>query len=137
MLCQVFTRQLNEKEAEMSFSVTEIENGKTIELSLTGKLSSEAYEEFVPVIEAQIAAHGKVRMLVVMHDFHGWDASALWADTKFAMKHFKDIERLAIVGETKWEKGMATFCKPFTTASIKYFDHAKIDDARAWLQESA
>ncbi|WP_145354845.1 SpoIIAA family protein [Roseimaritima multifibrata] len=121
----------------MSFSVTEIENGKTIELSLTGKLSSEAYEEFVPVIEAQIAAHGKVRMLVVMHDFHGWDASALWADTKFAMKHFKDIERLAIVGETKWEKGMATFCKPFTTASIKYFDHAKIDDARAWLQESA
>lgn len=137
MLCQVFTRQLNEKEEEMSFSITEIENGKTIELSLTGKLTSEAYEEFVPVVEAQIAKHGKVRMLVVMHDFHGWDASALWADTKFAMKHFKDIERLAIVGETKWEKGMATFCKPFTTASVKYFDHAKIDDARAWLQEAA
>jgi hypothetical protein len=30
---------------------------------------------------------------------------------------------------------MAVFCKPFTTAKIKYFDHTKLDDARKWVAE--
>ena len=52
------------------------------------------------------------------------------------MRHFADIERLAMVGEKKWQKGMATFCKPFTTATIRYFDHADAVEARKWLGES-
>jgi hypothetical protein len=48
-----------------------------------------------------------LRILFIMDDFHGWTAGAMWEDTKFDLKHWKDIERLAIVGETKWEKGMA------------------------------
>ena len=30
-----------------------------------------------------------------------------------------------MVGETKWQHGMATFCKPFTRAKVQYFDHAR------------
>ncbi len=30
---------------------------------------------------------------------------------------------------------MAAFCKPFTTATIRYFDHSKAAEARAWLEE--
>jgi hypothetical protein len=60
-----------------------------------------------------------------MHDFHGWDAGALWEDAKFDLKHFADIERLAFVGEKKWEKGMAQFCRPFTKATIRYFDRSE------------
>jgi hypothetical protein len=30
---------------------------------------------------------------------------------------------------------MAVFCKPFTTAKIKYFDVSELDAARAWLKE--
>ena len=42
-------------------------------------------------------------------------------------------QRLNFFGETKWEKGMAMFCKPFTTASVRYFDHTQEDEAREWL----
>ena len=42
-----------------------------------------------------------------MKDFHGWDAGALWEDIKFDLKHFSDIERVAMVGEKKWQKGMS------------------------------
>ena len=117
----------------MSFAVTEHAEGKIIEVQLSGKLTKEAYEQFLPATEAKIEEFGKVRMLVILNDFHGWDAGALWADTKFGLKHFNHIERLAIVGETKWEKGMATFCRPFTTAEIKYFDQADIADAQTWI----
>jgi hypothetical protein len=47
--------------------------------------------------------------------------------------HFKDIERVAMVGETKWQHGMAIFCKPFTTAKVRYFDGPATDQAREWL----
>lgn len=109
--------------------------GNLIEVTLTGKLTKEFYQQFVPLVEKQIAEHGKLRLLVVLHDFHGWTAGALWEDIKFDMKHARDIERLAIVGESKWEQGMATFCKPFTSATIKYFNHTKIDEARTWITE--
>jgi hypothetical protein len=54
-------------------------------------------------------------------------------DMKFDFKHWKDIERLAIVGESKWEEGMSVFCKPFTAAKIQYFDIAKLAEAKAWI----
>lgn len=120
----------------MTCTVTEAENGQLIEIELTEKLTAEDYEKFVPVTEQRIQQFGKVRMLVVMHDFHGWDAGALWDDIKFDIKHFNDIERLALVGESRWEKGMSVFCKPFTTAHIKYFDHSELTAAREWVQSS-
>jgi hypothetical protein len=107
--------------------------GKVVEVSLSGKLTKEAYLRFAPLLENAIRGHGKIRVLVDMHDFHGWDAGALWEDIKFDWRHFRDIERLALVGERKWEAGMAVLCKPFTTATVKYFDRTKLEEARQWV----
>ncbi|MCR9116020.1 MAG: STAS/SEC14 domain-containing protein, partial [bacterium] len=81
-----------------------------------------------------IEEHGKLRILFEMHDFHGWTIGATWEDMKFDYKHWNDIERLAIVGESKWEEGMAMFCKPFTSAKIQYFDHSKLSEATSWIE---
>ena len=70
-----------------------------------------------------------------LHDFRGWTVGALWEDTKFAARHFNDLERLAVVGEKKWEKGLAFFAKPFTTAAVRYFDMTEREKARAWIRE--
>jgi len=108
--------------------------GKFIEIQLTGKLNVEDYEAFIPEIERLIKQEGKLRILLELNDFHGWTAGALWKDTKFALKHFSDIERIAIVGDSKWEHGMAVFCKPFTTADVRYFDTSRLSDAREWIR---
>jgi hypothetical protein len=100
---------------------------------LSGKLTKEDYERLVPELDRLIRQKGKIRLLVQMHDFHGWEAAALWEDLKFDFKHFNDIERIAVVGEAKWEEWMVTFCKPFTTAEIRYFDHDKAAEAKVWL----
>lgn len=108
--------------------------GKVLHVKVTGKLTKESYESFTPAVDQQIQEHGKVRILFEMHDFHGWTAGALWEDLKFDFKHWKDIEMLAIVGESKWEKGMAVFCKPFTLAKIQYFDRTKLHEAKSWIE---
>lgn len=113
----------------------ESETGKTLEFRLSGKLVKKDYEAFVPEVERVVKEHGKIRILVIMRDFHGWDAAALWEDIKFDLKHFADIERLAMVGEKKWQEWMARFCRPFTTAKIKYFDANDTAEAREWITQ--
>lgn len=106
---------------------------RLVEIHITGKLEKADYEHLVPEIEMLIEQTGKIRLLVILSEFDGWTAGALWEDVKFDAKHFNDIERLAIVGGTKWEKGMATFCRPFTSAEVRYFVPENIDDARTWV----
>jgi hypothetical protein len=89
----------------MSVELKELDNGRLLEVHLTGKLVKKDYETFLPAVERLVKQHGRLLMLVELHDFHGWTGSALWEDIKFDAKHFNDIERLAITGENKWEKG--------------------------------
>lgn len=110
-------------------------NSKTLAFKLSGKLHDEDYKTFVPVVDAAVAKQGKIRLLAQFHDFHGWDLKALWDDIKFSTTHCTEIERIALVGEKKWEEWMSKVCKPFTMAKIRYFDAAEIDAAWKWLQE--
>ena len=119
----------------MPIQLQEENGGKLLGIHVSGKLANADYERFVPEFERLVRQHGKLRVLFDMTDFHGWHAGALWEDTKFAVKHFADIERIAMVGETMWQHGMATFCKPFTGATTRYFDHAEAVEARKWLDE--
>jgi hypothetical protein len=118
----------------MAVKLTERNEGRILEVLVTGKLSHEDYQSFVPAFEQLVAKQGKIRVLFEMVDFHGWSAAALWDDMKFDLKHFSDVERLALVGDKQWERGMSVFCRPFTTASIRFFDSGVIQEARAWLE---
>ncbi|MFA5190963.1 MAG: STAS/SEC14 domain-containing protein [Verrucomicrobiia bacterium] len=117
----------------MSIEIKTEDGGKIVNVDLSGRLTREDYLQFLPIVEQLVSQRGKLRMLVEMRGFHGWTVGGLWEDLKFDVKHFKDIERIAFVGETKWQEGMASFCKPFTTATIQYFDQNQIGEARSWL----
>ena len=120
----------------MPIQLDEENGGKLLAAHVNGKLTKEDYEHFVPEFERLVRRHGKLRVLFDMTDFHGWDAGALWDDIKFDLKHFADIERLAMMGDKKWQQGMATFCKPFTKATVRYFGHSDAAEARKWLGEA-
>ena len=109
---------------------------KVLGFKMSGKLHDDDYQQFVPLVDDAIARSGKVRLLALFHDFHGWDLHALWDDIKFSTTHCTKIKRIALVGDKTWEKWMATFCKPFTMAKVRYFDAADIDKAWAWLSQA-
>lgn len=110
-------------------------SGKLLGFKLSGKLHDADYQHFGPLIEAAVKQHGKIRLLSQFHDFHGWDLHALWDDIKFSTEHCAHIERIALVGDKKWEEWMARVCKPFTLAKIRYFDASDIGAAWDWLAE--
>lgn len=121
----------------MALELVKEDGGKEIHVRLSGKLTKGDYEKFVPAVDRLIGQYGKIRVLMEMHDFHGWEMGALWEDIKFDMKHFRDIERIAMVGDAKWEAGMAKFCAPFTTAKIRYFPEGQAAEAKAWIEGDA
>ena len=120
----------------MPIQLNEEKGGKLLAVHVSGKLAKADYEHFVPEFERLLRQHGKLRVLFDMTSLRGWEDGSLWEDTKFAIKHFTDIERLAMVGEKKWQQGMTTFCKPFTKATVQYFDHTDAVEARKWLAEA-
>ncbi|WP_152051010.1 SpoIIAA family protein [Tautonia marina] len=110
---------------------------KLLAFRLSGKLHDEDYRSFVPTIETALAAAGgKVSLLAQFEDFHGWDLHAAWDDLSLGVKHYSDFERIALVGDKKWQEWMTRFCKPFTRANVKYFDASEVEAAWAWLGES-
>src|ERR1039458_1020469 len=120
----------------MPIQLNEENGGKILVVHVSGKLAKADYDHFVPEFERLVRQHGKLRLLFDMTGFHGWEAGALWEDIKFDIRHFAHIERLAVVGVRKWEQERVTLGKPFTTATIRYFDHADAAEAREWLGES-
>ncbi|HVA13076.1 MAG TPA: class I fructose-bisphosphate aldolase [Stellaceae bacterium] len=120
----------------MPIHLNEENGGKTLAIHVTGKLAKVDYEHFVPEFERLVLQHGKLRLLFDLTGFHGWEAGALWDEIRFDIKYYADIERLAMVGDKKWQQGMAAFFKPFTKATSRYFDHADAAEARKWLDET-
>ena len=89
---------------------------------------------FMSLSEADFAAEAKA----AMGGFLGEISLAAPRSTyPLGFHHASQItaERLALVGESRWEHGMAVFCKPFTTAAVRYFDQSKADEASAWIHE--
>lgn len=126
--------RLTNKGISMTVQAEERNQGNVLAVKATGQLDKQDYEQFGPKVEQMIEQQGKIRVLLQTHDFHGWDASALWEDIKFNAKHCNDIERLAIVGEKKWERGMASFCQPFTTAKVRFFEPTEATEAQRWIE---
>jgi len=118
----------------MAVTIEKEAEGKILMVHATGKLTKEDYAHFVPELEGLVKEHGKIRIMFDMCEFHGWTAGALWEDVKFDLKNFAHIERLALIGDRTWERGMAWFCKPFTRAKIRFFGRNEAEVAREWLE---
>ncbi len=120
----------------MALELQESGGGKVLEVKVRDKLTHADYQYCVAEFERLLKEHGKLRLLYDLVNFHGWEAAALWDEIKFDVKHLSDIERMALVGDKTWKKWMAEFCKPFTRATVRYFPHDKVEEARSWLRET-
>jgi hypothetical protein len=120
----------------MAIILIENPSGNVLEARVTDKLTHADYQQFASQFEAMLKQHGKLNVLFHMVDFHGWDVAAMWDDIKFDVKHFSDIQRLAMVGDNQWEKAISVLARPFTTAKVRFFESAAIDEARIWAQSS-
>ncbi len=111
-------------------------SGKAIGFKFSGELMDNEYKGFVAEVEAIIADHGKTRLLMVVDYPQEFDLKTAWDDLVFWIKHIKNIERLAIVGQKEWEKWLELLEKPLIHTNVKYYKTSNIEDAWNWIKSS-
>lgn len=107
-----------------------------LEVTIHGKLTTEDYAEFKALAEPRIEQHGSMNLLVHVLNMPGFTAGALWEDLKFDVAHYRDVERLAVVGKDSSKEWMASVAKPFTGAEVRFFPRVDLDAARMWVREA-
>ena len=57
-----------------------------------------------------------------------------WDEFKFQLKHRKDLKRVAVVGDARWEKWASMVSRIFTGADVRYFDQDQAEEASTWIE---
>lgn len=109
-------------------------SGNIVGYKAEGKLLDKDYKELIPKLEDLIVQYGKIRFLMDMTEYEGASIKAALDDIMFGIKHDKDCERCAVVGNKTWEEWMIKVSKFFMKGEIKYFDIHEIDQAWEWLK---
>lgn len=109
-------------------------SGNLIRVRITGELTKTELDRIQAVAAEVIKREGKIKILVFLEEFLGWERGADWEDVDFQGEHDRDIEKIAIVGDEKWRNLVLAFTgKPFRPVAIAYFIPSQLDQARAWI----
>lgn len=95
--------------------------GRFVALKAAGRLTDRDYKETIPKLEALIKEHGPIRLLVDLTEFDGWTAQAAWDDFAFGLRHRKDFERIALVGDARWEGLAARMANAVMKGEVRHF----------------
>jgi hypothetical protein len=103
-------------------------------LRLSGVLKRSEFGTLQDNAARDIDAGAQPRILAVLDDFRGWERGADWNDLDFQLTHGKDIAKIAIVGDPRWEAEALAFSGAgFRRAPVKFFPAGELPQARAWL----
>ena len=111
----------------------------SIGFKISGKVTADDYSELLPRLDAAIAAHETINLVVVVEDFDGYDGlDAAKADWHFGTDEYRQVEKAAFVGDSKWVARMVRIMDPFTrNTEERAFTLDQIDDAWAWVSAPA
>ena len=121
------------KEHGISIAMKRNKKALFIEIAMQGKLKHEDYKRFVPMIDKALKeAKGlEVDLLVDMRGFKGWELMAVWDDFKFGVKHRNAFDKMAIIGNKKWEEKSVAMMSHLMKGKSKFFQER--DKALSWL----
>lgn len=123
-----------DKKRKNMLQILKFTEGNVVATKATGKLVEADYEELLPVLNEKVGQYDKVRWYLELDNFDGLEGKAFWQDEAFDVSNLNDFERVAMVGEKKWEVLMTDLMKPFTSAEVKYFEPGENEEAERWVR---
>lgn len=104
-----------------------------------GHVTKADYETvLIPEVTRKLDSHDKVRVYYEFApDFDGFDAGAVWDDTKVGMSHFLRWDQIAVVTDVGWIERTMKLFGFLMPAQLKTFALAEVDTARDWISKSA
>ncbi len=109
--------------------------GGAIGFEAKGEVTAEDYEKvIVPAVEAALAEREKVNLLYVLgNEFEGYEAAAMWDDTKVGMGHLFSWERIALVTDHDGYRRMVKGFGFLIPAHVRVFSTPELEEAKSWV----
>lgn len=109
-------------------------NNFYIELSIKGTLTKNEFNKFEQKIESLLELYKipKINILIDIKEIKSIEFKSLWDDFLFAIRHFKEIKKVSIVGNKKIEKfSINLMDKIVQNKEFRYFK--EYEEAHKWL----
>lgn len=105
---------------------------------ISGHITTYDVENLYGLVEGAYTVHERIDVIVLFHDYEGFDWSAAWRHKVVLGKTraLKHIRRYAVVGGPGWIKAALAVVRPFVSAEVRHFDAAQADAAWAWVDAS-
>jgi len=102
-----------------------------------GTVTARDYESvIIPAVEAHFSRHAKARFLYHLgEDFAGFEAAAMWDDTKLGLKHLAGWERLALVSDVEWVRAAIKVFALAIPGHVRVFHNRELAEATRWVAE--
>jgi hypothetical protein len=99
----------------------------------SGKLRAEDYRDvLLPAMERAATEAGGIRCVIVITNFDGLSAGALWQDLKMGVEHLRAWKRIALVTDIEWMTQMTALFGWMTPGEVKHFPLTERTAATAW-----
>ncbi len=101
----------------------------------TGKVTGLDYESvLVPLVEERLQRHPKIKLLYHLGpEFSGFEAEAMWDDAKVGLQHFTAWQKIALVSDVGWIRGVMKIFGFAMPGHVRIFSNAELDSAREWV----
>ena len=107
---------------------------QTVGFTITGRVESDDIDQAAQVIEEKLKTHDKLRIYAEIGHMQGMSFPALLKDLKFALKHFQDFEKEAIVADNKWWQRLAFVGNQLVPGiEVRCFSLSEKDTALQWI----
>lgn len=103
-------------------------------LDVAGKLTRDDYAAIAAKVETAIAEEGHHRLLFALHDFKGWTVAGAIEGVRFDVRHREDFDRIAVVGDRRWQEWSTKLTGPIFDGDVRWFDKDREHEAVHWLQ---
>ena len=102
-------------------------------IKASGKLTHDDYKQITPWLDSTLAAitSPQVNVLFDVQELEGWELRAAWDDLKLGFRHGAEFQRIAIVGQKKWQEVAAKVGNWFVEGDMQHFDNER--EALHWL----
>jgi hypothetical protein len=102
-----------------------------------GKVTAKDYESvIIPAVEELFSRNEKIRLLYHLgEDVEGFEAAAMWDDTKLGLKHLQGWEKMAIVSDIEWIRAAIKIFGLAMPGHVRVFHNNELAEARRWISE--
>jgi hypothetical protein len=107
----------------------------TIGFEATDKVDDDDFEDTVePVLRREIAAGRTIRMLYLLGPgLLEYEGEALGDELKFAARHAKSYERVAVVSDQEWLRPALRVLSALVPGQLRGFPLHQVEQAKEWL----